>query len=310
MQPPRPIVLINLSIDLESALRSKLAALNVAPSKTNSIQDLCLAYFNAANRRITALKRKVHYSRELTTKIPKLALDQQNAIKTIQITAERGQDLTCYLSTKIMKDYKDQLFNDWRILHFHLGMVQSGKPFSQRTNELLYAYATKNDLYLIDLLDHDPVSGFSNQGLLQIIDDNWSHITRPFALRGITAGPPITDSQVDQLRKSHISYSVSLRDGTLLFPLGGGYASSGDNSTLVMHMNKLFFEMREFENKIRSNPDNFISAIQREQGRRKTVFDIKQTVLHVNLINSPIGFEVIEMLSGCRLTGWEFDKNL
>jgi len=297
---------MDLFKDLETALLSKLSTLGVTPKNSNSIQDLCLAYLNASNRRISPWKRIVHHSKELIAKLPTLSPDQQKAVKTIQKAAEQGQDLTCYLSKKMMEDYNDSLFNDWKVIHFHLGHFQSGNPFVQRTDELLYGYATKDDLFLIEVFDHN---GFSNQVLLQIIHDNWPHITRPFALQGLKAGPPITNSTIKQLRKHGVSYSVPLKDGTLLFPPGGGYASSGDNTTLVMLTDRFFANIRALETKIRSNPQGYISALQREATRRKTVFDSARTILDVKLIDTSIGFEVIDTVSGCRLDGWELEKN-
>ena len=308
MQASKPIVSINLFKDLEDVLRKRLATLGVVPGNSSSIRDLCLAYLNAVNRRLSPWKREVRYSKELSNKLPAISIDQRTAIQYIQRKAEQGDDLTPFMSKKVIRDYNDMLFNDWKIFHFHLGVLEPNGTFTQRTNELLYAYATKDILYLIDVLDHDPVVGFANQNLLQVMHDNWPDITRRFALQGVKAVTPVTDIQVSQLRKHGVSYSTTLKDGTVLFPLGGGYSSSGDNTLLVVAVDKFFSQMRTMESQIRSKPQEYISAIRREPKRKRTFLDTAQTVLDVRLVDTGTVLEVVDLASGCRLTGWDLEK--
>jgi hypothetical protein len=311
MQLSQPVVSMNLFKDLEDVLRKKLSVLGIAPKKAKTVEDLCLAYFNAIHRKVSPLKRNVLYSKELQVKLPTLPAQIQTAIATIQKQAEEGKDLNCFLTTKTLIDEKDPLFNDWKIIHFHLGNAMKTvktQPFVQRTKELLFVYATKDTLYMIDVLDHDPVNGFANQELLQIVHDNWPHLTKPFILQGIKAAP-ITNAQISTARKAGVSFSVPMRDGTMLYSPGGGYVSSGDNFDLVRLVDKLFAEIRALESKIRTNPQGYISSTQKEMKRQETILGASTTILDVKLVDCPNGFKVIETISGCQLHGWEYEKN-
>ena len=300
----QPFVSMNLLKDLDAALRKKFAKLGITPKGSpSSVKELCLTYLKALDRRISPVKRTVHISKELQAKISNLSIDEQQAIQNIRQDAEHGNDLHKYFSTTIVTDYEDMLFSDWGIIHLHLGTKLGKNPaFIKRTMNLLFVHATKNELYFIDVLDHDLINGFSNDALIKILHANWPHITTPNILVGIPEDH-ITNEQRAQMRKSGTASVVGLGDGRVISHIGGGYLQP------IMLTLKLMNEIEALEYKIRANPLGYLSAIQRESKQQKTIFENAQTLLDVKLIDTKNGFEVIETITGCRLGGWEVEKN-
>jgi hypothetical protein len=148
--------------------------------------------------------------------------------------AESGQDLKPHLSKKIYEkpEFKDLMFYDWQIFHFHLGTEPDvdNPNFIARTGELLFVLIDPNTstMYLIDILDHE----FTNQNLIDIIDENWPNVLDPYTMKGISE-IDINPSDVDIkiARKTGSNLPIKTSSGRVLIAMGGGYAS--DNTSIL-----------------------------------------------------------------------------
>ena len=84
-------------------------------------------------------KKVVSYARNI--QIPK---KWQKRVKSILKYLSKGEDITPYLSTQSINldCQQDLMFNDWNILHIHLGKKPhiNNSRFIERTGELLFCY--------------------------------------------------------------------------------------------------------------------------------------------------------------------------
>ena len=173
--------------------------------------------------------------------------------------AQSGQDLTPHLSIKINKPgYKDLMFYDWGIFHFHLGTNPHPKrqEFLERTDDLLFAIADSDTatMYLINIHPHR--GGFTNQDLLRILEENWPEIIEPYALKGVDGlTDNASDSDIDSFRKARINTVLQTPGCRFLIAMGGGITSAGTSLkigreadriiTNVCQLEKLFIQQRD-----------------------------------------------------------------
>ena len=154
--------------DLKSVVSQYLSTLGYPQTQEEDLDNVLIQYFNLQRRIPPVLAWTVKQSKELVAKsFPKsIGLGLQQFIQK----AEFGQSLAPYLSKKIKElDYKDLMFYDWEVFHFHLGTNPdpNQQEFVERTGDLLFAIAdpSKAEMYLIDIQNH---GGFTNQDLLRI----------------------------------------------------------------------------------------------------------------------------------------------
>lgn len=166
--------------------------------------------------------------------------------------AESGQILKPHLSTKSDNpDYKNLMFYDWGIFHFHLGTNPDPKhqEFLERTNDILFAIADSDTatMYLIDIHPHD--GGFTNQDLLRILEKNWPKILDRYTINRRVELPynASFDSDIDSLRKAGINPILQTPGGRFLIPMGGGITSAGTSLNITREANCTKTQVRELE---------------------------------------------------------------
>lgn len=87
-----------------------------------------------------------------------------------------GENIIPYLSKQSINltGPRDLMFNDWNILHIHLGKRKDKKDprFIERTGELLFLINAKTEIRVLGVYDHKP-SPWTKNELLQRIYDTW-----------------------------------------------------------------------------------------------------------------------------------------
>src|ERR1700730_9531584 len=110
-------------------------------------------------------RRTVTMSSEVQAK-----LNGYPAILRIRDELSQGKDVSPWLSDTVRKkpaDPKaDMMFNDWQIIHFHLGNLFTGKNKVGRTDELLFTFI--GDAHAV-LLDVQPHGSWAMRNLLRIL---------------------------------------------------------------------------------------------------------------------------------------------
>jgi len=236
-------VIVDFYSDWIQMLRKELLAEGYAVDASENPFEVCKKYFNVQKRRITKKPRKVLISREF-----KCPLEYQAAVNTIIDRAEKGEDLTPYLSKLLLDaDYNDSLLNDWGIHHFHLSNLPDPKnpQFVERTKSLLFARVTNDCFYLIAVMKH---GDWTNKQLLEILHANWPDSLQIYRC-DISSLSGYSEDDIRKFRKHNIMAFIELHDGTTYAPLGGGYATSGVSIEVVQccdYMKACIDELEEY----------------------------------------------------------------
>ncbi len=240
---------INFISDLKEVITQKLSRLGHPPAPEEDIDTLLIRSLNLARRVPPIIEWTVMQSNELAIKSlrSEIRLGLEQFIKK----AESGQNLKPHLSKKSDEpDYKDLMFYDWEVFHFHLGTNSNPNhnEFVKRTGDLLFAIADSNTarMYLIDIHPHR--GGFTNQNLLRIVKDNWAEILAPHTLnRVIELDSNWSDNDIDSLRKAGINPMLQIPDGPVLLSMGGGITTAGTSILNIMDADSIKTDVRQLQ---------------------------------------------------------------
>lgn len=239
---------INFLNDLQEDITQELAWCGYNLPLEDNIDTVVRKYFNFLQKIPPVCLWTVKQSKELTSKSlsPQLRLGLHQFINK----AKSGQSLKPYLSKHSDNpEYKDLMFYDWGIFHFHLGIEPDLKDlrFVKRTDDLLFAIADydRATMYLIDI--HRHLGGFTNQDLLRIIEDNWPKILDPYTLRLIGLTYNASDSDIGSLRKAGINTLLQTPSGRVLTSMGGGITSAGTSISIKREADSRIVEVCQLQ---------------------------------------------------------------
>lgn len=246
----------NLKVDFRSDWAEFLSqkgmaicGLNYDQSRT--LEENTMRYLNAHNRRIpSTARRTVHESRELS--VPQKYEADYIALKSL---ISSGGDLKPYLSRDIVKkkspDKNDGLLNAWGLQHLHF------RP--EGTAHILLCRITDTDLFVVQALPHDH-GVWVDTSLLQVLHDNWPEEIAAGKWHGVT-GEALPSSERLSLRNHNANFATTMRDGTVYLAPGGGLMASGDCSEDRTDCDKIFAELRYWQEIVRSNAGRFRAAL-------------------------------------------------
>jgi hypothetical protein len=258
---------INFISDLKEVITEKLSRLGHRPAPEEDIDTLLIRSLNLARRVPPIIEWTVKQSKELAIKSlrPEIRLGLEQFIKK----AESGQNLKPHLSKKSDDpDYKDLMFYDWGVFHFHLGTNSNPNhnEFVERTGELLFAIADSNTarMYLIDIHPHR----FTNQKLLRIVKDNWPEIIEPHTLnRAIGLPSNWSDDDIGSLRKAGIDPILQISDGPVLMSMGGGITTAGNSRLNKMDADIIKTEVRQLQESFTQPKDGEAAYFKSKYGK-------------------------------------------
>lgn len=248
---------IELEIDLISdwynELIKQMKKLNLKFDETKNKSTLIIEYINFLRKRDSGKKWKICKSKEFYCP-PKY----RKALKDIENILERGGDIYPYLSTSIDNlNYQDGLFNDWGVIHLHLGdnphLTKQG--FISRTGPLLFLYKDNGVAYFLDIFNH---SDWTNKKVLQIIQNNWPEVLDKYRYQGATViTSNYSEKEHDEFRKAGVIVFMELKDingkPTVIAPSHLGIASSGHANIDVRQHDYVYERIKKMENIIREN---------------------------------------------------------
>lgn len=174
-------------------------------------------------------KKVISYAKNI-----KIPTKYKKRIENILQYLSKGGDITPYLSTQCINldIEQDLMFNDWNILHIHLGKKhhKHNPRFIERTGELLFLLNTDSEIRVLGLYHHKPPS-WSRQELIQKVYDNWPEMICPF--EEIQLAEKYNDQQRGQFRKAHMTvidevYDKRSNKTFAVMMKNMGIASSGD----------------------------------------------------------------------------------
>ncbi|MDR3585000.1 MAG: hypothetical protein P4L59_06700 [Desulfosporosinus sp.] len=227
-------------------------------SKALEFQGYCLSedvdvnkishkYFNLQKRLITRQERQVFIAKEFSCPPEYL-----KGLEILQDKIQKGEDLRAHLSARIANlDYDDSLLNDWGIHHLHLGTELDKRGFVKRTGPVLFARFDDLNAFFINVMAHGT---WSNQEMLRILYRNWPDSIKKYRLNGISGSENNrTDSEIALLRKGNVLTTIEVEPGVVLYPIGGGYMSSGISFEVIMVSDDYIRRISYLEDYVKSN---------------------------------------------------------
>lgn len=259
--------------------------LMIGDSNSNSDQyyqawNMTYQYFNVSHRIIPAKSRQVYWSKTLLEKYRKGSLmpGQIRAINEISSMSVNGSSLLKFMSSRIENAWtEDAIYSEWKIAHLHLDIVPSPKPhlqtglvhFVERTGPVLFVHFNDNGLYLIDILSHGKGHGlvWSNKDLIEIVHDNWPDVIASHRIPHVQGSVDSIPSslEIKQAREAGFSVTLVMNDGTVYLPPGGGLASSGANTQVVVWADSLIAQCRHALKVIEKHADEIARRIQQKK---------------------------------------------
>ncbi|ACB85093.1 hypothetical protein [Natranaerobius thermophilus] len=195
--------------------------------------------------------------------------EHEKGLEKLIDTIEKERDISPYLSTRAKQLKDDGMFNDWGVLHLHLGNNLDNRGYIERTGPILFAYYNNQEkaAYLINIYEH---GNWAKKDVLQIMYDNWPWVLDPFKLNGVSAvTPDFEEDEHLKLRKSGGNILINLQDekGNLLpiAPPGWGITTAGTSVADVMIYQKLVQEIQDLEKLVKENTEKIIKQM-RQQG--------------------------------------------
>ncbi|KAA0998421.1 hypothetical protein F0H41_18795 [Vibrio cholerae] len=201
--------------------------------------EIPFLYFNAEQRRPEAKVRQLLLAD--TFSCPQ---NLESGWERLKGLIKSGHDLTPNLSKLVNNlNNKDSMLNDWGVHHFHLGENMKG-DFIERTGPLLFALLVEDKFYAIGIFNH---GSWADQDIVEIIHRNWSSVVERYQIKGIVSSTPLTEQERLNLRKRNANSFVTVQDGTVYAPIGGGMVSSGFNMQAVMRKDRQQKFLRNLE---------------------------------------------------------------
>lgn len=185
------------------------------------------------HKKITPTPRKISFSSKF--KIPKKHF--QGFINLL-LKAQTGGNINPYLSKSLLKGgFEDQFFNDFQIYHLHLGL-QYSNSFAERTGDLAFAFITLNEIFFIDVLQHNEDLLWYRQELLRTIHRERPELIQNFRLNNVIPTQIINDEDRKKLRSAHINTPIIIGDCCYMSP-GMGITSAGTSGEVSHQQNNV-----------------------------------------------------------------------
>jgi hypothetical protein len=288
---------IDFLADLKDVIEQELSTLGFPPDPvtTANIDTLLMRYVDVM-RRVPAV---IHWTVEISTELKHKNLPDAIKLGLSQFInkAKLGKDLKPHLSKAIDEkpEFKDLMFYDWQISHFHLGTEPdpSNSKFIQRTEELLFVLIDPNTstMYLIDILGHE----FTNQDLINIIEKNWPNVLGAHTIKGISEidiNP--SDHDIKIFRNAGIIVPNKTSSDRVLIAIGGGYAT---NKTSIPNQ----YYSHQIKDKVKNIQQKFIDRQLTKQENEfkdqhnKNWDELEFKLVSLKFFGQPKGQQIVEI---------------
>ncbi|NFI03471.1 hypothetical protein FC959_03475 [Clostridium botulinum] len=262
---------MNFEKDLREQISKLLNKDKITFNKEESTFELLISYLNIINRRISFIPRKVFISDNIQKIIENNKVDKKyiEILLKFKESFENGIDMNGHLSTAIycsdmsIKDKKasnyrnsrDYLLDDWGIYHIHLSEKEAKNKKEMHCNRseyLLFVKVINNEVYFIDILNHNEKNLFAKQELLETMDRNWHFILDGYMLTEVESISKLTDNEIDKTRRNGclLAYKIN---GKVYTCIGGGLTSAGTNIMHTNYADKILDDMNFIEEYFRDN---------------------------------------------------------
>lgn len=124
---------------------------------------------------------------------------------------------------------------------------------------MLFAIFRKNDVYFIDIRDHE---GWSDKNLLEIVNRNWPELLSIYKMEGVKPETSFDENDITSLRKSGVNTFHELSDGNSYLSMGGGITSAGTSMMAIRSYVKMMRMLNDIKTNIKANAKYLVSHVQ------------------------------------------------
>lgn len=241
----------NLYAQWINGIRQEMTQANFTHS-TLSDQDCAIRYISWKRRSVSSGKRRV-----LKASSFNCPSHLQKGLADLEKAFETGGDIWPWQSKRIDRPSdEDGMFNDYRIIHFHLGVGFDSKGYIVRDKkkskgELLFAIVDSISVYELGIYVH---GDWYELTLLDIVEENWPRLLDAVAISALDVTPCLsTRSEVKALRNANVNSFIKLKSGRIVAPLGGGVATDETSTDAVCSANYWSIVLRDGEKAIISD---------------------------------------------------------
>lgn len=238
----------NIKFKLESSLskifKKEIEELGYDATSLTKDEDILHAYCSYSYRLLENRPRTIHKAD--TFVCPD---EVKKGLEWLELKIKQGVSVNPHLSSATKKDKLDGLLYDWGIHHLHLGEKFALPGFVERSGPVLFAIFRPDDVFFIDIRDHE---GWSDKSLLEIVNRNWPELIEPYRIKGIKPEVSLTANEIISTRKAGINTIIELSDGKSLFLIGGGLTTAKTSLAAVESYVKLKRALHNVEEEIRS----------------------------------------------------------
>lgn len=244
--------------DWQNIMIEEIKEVGLSYSPATFTDSLIIKYFTYQRKKGGSPRpRRVHMSNRFSYP-PEL----ENGLKRLIDTLKKGEDISPYFSKQVDKISSiDGMFNDWGVLHLHLGdgIDPANGRYVTRTGPLLFLYLHEEDAYLINVYEH---GDWTDRSVLQTAFDNWPELIEPYVLKGaIGLSPPYTEEDHARLRAAGLNVAMELKDNEgntfVIAPPGFGQTASRDAFADVRAYHQSINTIRAIERDLLEKPQSF-----------------------------------------------------
>ena len=238
---------IDLIKDMANIMRDEMREIGYKVNLPDD-REAMIYYFTICARIVKTKPRTVHEAKNIV--IPPARKAGYDALKN---RFEKGESVMPYQSKKIKGlMFQDKMLFDWGIHHFHLHDVIEPDGFVKQRDELLYAIMEDNDVYFIDVKEHNH---WSDKDLLEPVLANWPHLLKPYQI----SGTPVTDfnsKDIGQLREANVNLVLTLSDGHGYMGRGMGVTTAGTSANATIQMINMARCLKGLEKQVKEKNTN------------------------------------------------------
>ena len=264
----------NFKLDLTNLIKQQLAEAGIHYDHSMDVSSLASHYYEMMTRRIIATPRRVHFSGEIHDSLGKLAHEEHPAKKREALEAwhtafyirhlfNAGKNVLCFLSKKIENlTSMDGILWGYGLHHFHLSEKVDKSGFVERSDYLLFAHVTQEDVYFVDIRPHPQSGDFGwvQQDLLEIMQSNWPDLIKSKELNGVQE-TILSDQERQELRRKNTNHITQIRDSAIA-PIGGGTLLDGSSALCRLLADRLINEIDDHQHYFDSQPSELLSQLE------------------------------------------------
>ena len=251
---------------LANIFKREIEELGFDTSSLTTSDDVLQSYCSYTYRLIEKRPRAIYKATSFAC-----PAEVEIGLKWLEEKIRKGESVNPHLNSATKKDKLDGLLYDWGIQH--LGETFSAPGYVKRTGPVLFAIFRKNNVYFIDIRDH---VGWSDKGLLDIVNENWSELLSIYKMEGVKPETSFDEKEITLLRKSGINTFHELSAGNSYLPMGGGITSAGTSMMAMQTYVEMIRMLNDIKTNIRANVKYFVSHVEPKghpfRNRSKFVF--------------------------------------